>query len=331
MASPFFNPANGSPSVLLLTEEDVRRLLTMDMALEAVEQGLRKLALDEAQNTPRARVQTDHAMLHIMSAATKSLGVMGAKLYATSRKGAARFLLPLFDGKSGALLCLMQADYLGQVRTGAASGIATQLMARPDAIEVGIYGSGKQARTQVQAVCRVRRIRQVQVYSPNEERRRRFAAEMSEVCQTEVVPVSRPEMAAEKKDIIITATTSREPVLVGHWIAEGTHINAIGSNFLGKAELDAAAVRRCAVIAVDSKDQARLEAGDFQQPLEDGSLHWANVRELGQIIVGRYAGRKHPQDVTLFKSLGVAIEDVAVAARVYARARDEGAGRLIEW
>jgi ornithine cyclodeaminase/alanine dehydrogenase len=266
-----------------------------------------------------------------MSAATKSLGVMGAKLYATSRKGAARFLLPLFDGKSGALLCLMQADYLGQVRTGAASGIATQLMARPDAIEVGIYGSGKQARTQVQAVCRVRRIRQVQVYSPNEERRRRFAAEMSEVCQTEVVPVSRPEMAAEKKDIIITATTSREPVLVGHWIAEGTHINAIGSNFLGKAELDAAAVRRCAVIAVDSKDQARLEAGDFQQPLEDGSLHWANVRELGQIIVGRYAGRKHPQDVTLFKSLGVAIEDVAVAARVYARARDEGAGRLIEW
>ncbi|HEY7330544.1 MAG TPA: ornithine cyclodeaminase family protein, partial [Gemmataceae bacterium] len=283
------------------------------------------------QNTPRARVQTDHAMLHIMSAATKSLGVMGAKLYATSRKGAARFLLPLFDGKSGALLCLMQADYLGQVRTGAASGIATQLMARSDAIEVGIYGSGKQARTQVQAVCRVRRIRQVQVYSPNEERRRRFAAEMSEVCQTEVVPVSRPEMAAEKKDIIITATTSREPVLVGHWIAEGTHINAIGSNFLGKAELDAAAVRRCAVIAVDSKDQARLEAGDFQQPLEDGSLHWANVRELGQIIVGRYAGRKHPQDVTLFKSLGVAIEDVAVAARVYARARDEGAGRLIEW
>ncbi|HEY7425320.1 MAG TPA: ornithine cyclodeaminase family protein [Gemmataceae bacterium] len=331
MASPSFKPANGSQAVLLLSEEDVRRLLTMDMALEAVELGLRKLALDEAQNTPRARVQTDHAMLHVMSAAAKSLGVMGAKLYATSRKGAARFLLPLFDGKSGALLCLMQADYLGQVRTGAASGIATQFMARPDASEVGIYGSGKQARTQVQAVCRVRRVRQVQVYSPNEERRRRFAAEMSEVCQTEVVPVSRPEMAAEKKDIIITATTSREPVLVGHWIAEGTHINAIGSNFLGKAELDAGTVRRCAVIAVDSKDQARLEAGDFQQPLEDGSLRWADVRELGQIIVGRYAGRKHPQDMTLFKSLGIAVEDVAVAARVYARARDEGAGTMIEW
>lgn len=331
MASPFSLPANGSQGVLLLTEEDVRRLLTMDMALEAVEQGLRKLALDEAANTPRARVQTDHAMLHVMSAAAKSLGVMGAKLYSTSRKGGARFILPLFDGRTGALLCLMQADYLGQVRTGAASGIATQYMARPDATEVGLFGSGKQARTQVQAICRVRRIRQVQVYSPNEERRRAFAAEMSELCQTEVVPVARPEMAAEKKDIIITATSSREPVLTGHWIGEGTHLNAIGSNFLGKAEIDSVTVRRCAVIAVDSKDQARLEAGDFQQALEDGSLRWADVRELGQIIVGRYPGRKHPQDVTLFKSLGIAIEDVAVAGRVYARAQAEGAGTILDW
>jgi len=146
-----------------------------------------------------------------------------------------------------------------------------------------------------------------------------------------VVPVARPEMAAEKKDIIITATSSREPVLTGQWIAEGTHINAVGSNFLGKSELDSVSVRRSAVIAVDSKDQARLEAGDFQQPLEDGSLRWADVRELGQIIVGRYPGRKHPQDVTLFKSLGIAIEDVAVAGRVYARAQAEGVGKVIEW
>ncbi len=220
MASPSANPANGSRGVLLLTEEDVHRLLTIDLALEAVEQGLRKLALDEAMNTPRARVQTDHAMLHIMSAAAKSLGYMGAKIYSTSRKSGARFLLPLFDGKTGALVCLMQADYLGQMRTGAASGVATKYMALPDATEVGVYGSGKQARTQVQAVCRVRRVRQVQVYSPNEVNRRTFAAEMSELCQTEVVPVPRPEMAAEKKDIIITATTSREPVLNGHWISQ---------------------------------------------------------------------------------------------------------------
>jgi alanine dehydrogenase len=119
--------------------------------------------------------------------------------------------------------------------------------------------------------------------------------------------------------------------LTGQWIAEGTHINAIGSNFLSKAEIDTGVVRRCAVIAVDSKEQARLEAGDFQQPLDDGSLRWTDVRELGQIIVGRYPGRKHPQDVTLFKSLGIAIEDVAVAGRVYARAQAEGVGKTIEW
>jgi alanine dehydrogenase len=317
--------------VLLLNEEQVRQILTMDLALEAVEQGLRKMALDEAQNIPRARAQTDHAMLHVMGAAAKSLGVMGAKVYAASRKGFTRFIVPLFDGKTGELLSIMQADYLGQVRTGAASGVATKYMARDDATEVGVFGSGKQARTQLIAVCKVRRVRQAQVYSPNEDRRKQFAAELSEVCQTEVIPVARPELAAAEKDIVITATTSREPVVLGSWLAQGTHINAVGSNFLGKAELDPAAIRRCATVVVDSKEQARVEAGDFQQALEDGSLHWADVRELGQVIVGRFPGRKHAQDVTLFKSLGIAIEDIAVAARVYARALEAGIGTKIDW
>jgi alanine dehydrogenase len=317
-------------SVLLVTEDEVRQVLTMEMALDAVEDGLRKLALDEAQNVSRARCQTDHAMLHTLSAAAKSLGFLGYKAYATSRKGQ-YFHIGLYDGKTAALLALIQADYLGQMRTGAASGVATEYMARPDASEVGMFGSGKQARTQLEAVCKVRKIRRVQVYSPNEERRRRFAGEMGERCQTEVEPVPRPEMAAEDKDIIITATTSREPVLNGHWIAEGTHINAIGSNFLGKAEIDDVTVRRCDSIAVDSKDQARLEAGDFVQALEEGAIHWADVHELGQIIVGRYTGRAHPQDVTLFKSLGIAIEDVAVAARVYAAVQAAGIGRRLDW
>jgi ornithine cyclodeaminase/alanine dehydrogenase-like protein (mu-crystallin family) len=180
-------------------------------------------------------------------------------------------------------------------------------------------------------VCQVRKVRRAHVYSPNEEHRRAFADEMGPLCQTEVIAVPRPEMAAENKDIIITATTSREPVLNGHWIAQGTHINAIGSNFLGKAELDAVALRRCSTIVVDSKDQARIEAGDFQQALEDGSLRWTEVRELGQVIVGRHTARKHPQDVTLFKSLGIAVEDVAVAARVYARAVADNVGTRLEW
>src|SRR5262249_40418048 len=115
------------------------------------------------------------------------------------------------------------------------------------------------------------------------------------------------------------------------WIAQGTHINAVGSNFLSKAELDVVTLRRCGPIVVDSKDQARIEAGDFQQALEDGSLRWADVRQLGQVGVGRYHGREHPEDVTLFKSLGIALEDVAVAGRVFARAVAEGVGRVLEW
>jgi ornithine cyclodeaminase/alanine dehydrogenase len=204
-------------------------------------------------------------------------------------------------------------------------------MARPDAAEVGLFGTGKQARTQIEAVCKVRKVRRVSVYSRSEDHRKAFAAEMGSRCEVEVVPVARPEQAAQDKDIIITATTSREPVLLGSWLPQGCHINAIGSNFLGKAELDVNAIRRASDVVVDSKDQARAEAGDFQQAIEDGALHWADIRELGQVIVGRYSVRKQPQDVTLFKSLGIAIEDVAVAARLYQKASAEGVGRMIDW
>src|SRR5262245_47766120 len=257
MASPTTNP--GAPrGVLLLNEDEVRRLLTMDLALEAVEQGLRKMALDEAHVIPRHRAVTDHAMLHVMGATAKSLGVMGTKVYSTSRKGPPQFVVTLFDGKTGGLLALIQADYLGQVRTGAASGIATKYVARADAAELGIFGSGLQARTQVEAICKVRKIRRVSVYSPNEERRKQFAEEMSRRCEVEVVPVARPEQAAQDKDIIVTATTSREPVLHGAWVPQGCHVNAIGSNFLGKAEIDVAVVRKCSGVVVDRKEKARL-------------------------------------------------------------------------
>lgn len=316
--------------VLFLTEAEVRQVLTMEMALAAVEEAFKKMALDEVQNIPRARCQTDHSMLHVMSAAGKTLGYLGYKAYCTSKQGA-HFHVGLFDGKSGELLAMMEADWLGQVRTGAASGVATQYMARPDASEVGLFGSGKQARTQLLAICAVRKIRQVQVYSPSVERRDAFCREMSERCRTEVIPVVRPELAAEDKDIVITATSSREPVLSGHWIAEGTHMNIIGSNFLAKAEIDSVAVRRCDSIVVDSKDQARLEAGDFVAALEEGSIHWSDVHELGQVIVGRHTGRAHGQDVTLFKSLGIAIEDVAVAGKVFLAAKEAKLGKWMEW
>lgn len=315
--------------VLYLTEDDVRQLLTMDVALPAVEAAFRKLALDEAENVPRQRCQTDQVMLHVLPAAAKTLGALGFKAYTTSRAGA-KFHVTLFDPKVGGMTALLQADYLGQMRTGAASGVATKKLARPDAATVGLYGTGKQARTQLLAICRVRKISRVHVYSRDESRRKQFAEQMSQECGTEVVPVATPEEAAKGLDIVITATTNREPVLRGEWLAEGTHVNLIGSNFLAKTEADVEVFRRATVVTVDSKEQAKLEAGDFVAALREGVLHWANIHELSQVLIGRYPGRQSPCDITVFKSLGLGIEDIAVAAKLVELARQQGVGRELE-
>lgn len=188
----------------------------------------------------------------------------------------------------------MQADYLGQVRTGAASGVATKYLANTDASRVGIFGSGKQARTQLIAICKVRTITKVDVFSPNEEHRNAFAKEMTEVCGVEVTPLANPDDVAKDKDILVTATSARDPFFKAEWLKEGMHVNAIGSNFMGKAELTPEAVQKFSRIVVDSRDQCRIEAGDFQKGFEDGSLKWGEVRELGPIIGGRYKGRVDP-------------------------------------
>lgn len=317
-------------SILLLTEDDVRRVLTIDMALDAVEAGLRKLALDEAENVPRSRCRTDHVMLHMMSAAAKGVGYLGYKAYTTS-KGGARFHVGLFDGRTGELVALIEADYLGQVRTAAASGVATKYLAKPQAALVGLFGTGKQARTQLQAVCAVRPIRRIAVYSRSAENRARFADEMSKLCGVEIVPVDRPEIAARGQEIVITATNATEPVLRGEWIEAGAHLNVVGSNFLSKAEIDVETVRRANRVVVDSKEQCQLEAGDLAPAVEAGVIHWSELIELGAVLVGKARGRGGPADVTLFKSVGLAIEDVVTAARVIAVAKEQGIGRTIDW
>jgi ornithine cyclodeaminase/alanine dehydrogenase-like protein (mu-crystallin family) len=265
-------------------------------------------------------------MLHVLPAAAKTLGAIGFKAYTTGRFPA-KFHVTLYDPKTGELAALIQADYLGQVRTGAASGVATKKLARPDAATVGLFGTGKQARTQLLAVCQVRQVSRIHVYGRDEERRKRFAAEMSRECGTEVVPVATPEEAAKGLDVVITATNSREPVLFGAWVADGAHLNVVGSNFLSKSEIDVEVLRRASLVAVDSKEQAKLEAGDFVAALKDGVLLWQDVSELSQILIGRHPGRQSPRDITVFKSLGLGVEDVAVAVKVVELARQQGVGR----
>ena len=315
--------------VLYLTEDDVRRVLTMEMAIEGVEVGLRKMALEEAFNNPRTRVQTDHAMLHVLPASAKTLGVLGFKAYVTTKTGT-RFHITIYDGKTGEMCSIMQADFLGQMRTGAASGVATKYLARKDSATVGLFGTGKQARTQLIAVCKVRKIGRVHVWSPNPENRQAFAAEMGEICGTEVVPVATPEEAALNLDILITATNAREPFLKGEWISPGQHLNITGSNFLAKSEIDVEVVKRANAIFIDSIDQGKLEAGDFAAALDQRVVEWSDIQELGRLVAGRTPGRESPQDVTLFKSLGIGLEDIAVAIKVYAKAKEAGIGKWLE-
>lgn len=315
-------------SVLYLTEAEVGRVLTMDLALDAVAAAFRKLALEEAENVPRRRCQTDQVMLHVLPAAAKTLGVIGFKAYTTSKQGA-RFHVTLYDAKSGAMTAILEADLLGQFRTGAASGIATAKLARPDATTVGCFGTGKQARTQLLAVCKVRPIKTIHVHGRDGERRKTFAEQISKETGVEVIPVEKPGEAARGRDIIITATNAREPVLLGEWVDEGQHLNLIGSNFLAKAEADVGVFRKATLVVVDSKDQAKLEAGDFVPALDAGVLRWADVQELAPLLIGRYPGRASPRDVTVFKSLGLGIEDIALAARVVDLARQQGLGKEI--
>jgi len=314
--------------VLYLTEADVARVLTMDLALEAVGTAFRKLGLDEAMNIPRQRCQTDLAMLHVLPAAAKTLGVIGYKAYTTT-KAAARFHITLYDGKTGEMTALLEADAIGQFRTGAASGVATKKLARPNSSRIGCIGTGKQARTQILAICRVLPVKSVRVSGRDAIRRAVFATHLAAETGVEVVPVEKAEDAVRGQDVVITATNSREPVLLGEWVSEGQHLNLIGSNFLTKSESDLEVFRKATLVAVDSKEQAKTEAGDFVAALNSGVLDWGDVIDLAPLLLGKYPGREAPQDVTVFKSLGLGIEDIALAARVVELAKQQGVGREI--
>lgn len=314
---------------LLLTEADVRSLLTMPLALEAVEESFRRLAGGAVLVQPRHRLNVPgKSYLHYMAAADSAAGYMGMKIYTTSRQGL-RFLVPLFDANTGDSLALIEADYLGQVRTGAASGVATKFLAREDAATVAIIGTGSQAKTQLEAVVPVRKIKEIRAYGRDRARRETFASEMAVRLKTRAIAVDSAERAARDADIVITATTSTRPVLEGKWLAPGAHINAIGANFPQKRELDDEAIRRCDLIAVDSREQSKMEAGDLIDTLRDDDSGWGRVRELSAIVAGKAKGRTNANEVTLFKSSGIASEDVAVAGRIYELALERHIGRQI--
>lgn len=314
---------------LLITEADVRAILTMPLALEAVEASFRRLADGSAVCHPRRRLRmAEKGFMNYMAAADSAGGYMGLKIYTVSPSGV-RFLVPLFDARSGELCALIEADYLGQVRTGAASGFATRVLARPGARTVGIIGTGLQARTQLEAVALARKLEIVRAFGRDAARREKFAKDMTARLGVPVAAVASAEEAVRDADIVITSTTASKPVLEGRWLRPGAHINAIGSNFAEKQELDAEAVGRCDVIAADSVEQSKIEAGDLIQAFGRDGSRWAGVRELADIVTGKAPGRTNQDQITLFKSNGIAIEDVVVGGRIYEIARERGMGREV--
>jgi alanine dehydrogenase len=313
---------------LHINEAEVRSVLTMAMALEAVEESLRKQARGEVVVQPRRRFELPKGFYHYMAAADYSGGFVAEKQY-TYVAGKIRFLVQLYEMATGDLVAQIEADYMGQLRTGAASGVATKFMARRDARIAAIIGTGGQARTQLEAIAGVRKLELARAYGRDVSRREKFCSEMAERLRIPVYAAASAAQAIEGADVVCTATTASQPVVTGSDIAPGTHINAIGVNHAHKQELDETAVRHADVIAVDSIEQSHQEAGDLIMAFGQDESKWSSVKKLADIVDGKIPGRPSDTAVTLFKSNGIASWDLAVAVRVWTLAREKGLGRKL--
>jgi ornithine cyclodeaminase/alanine dehydrogenase-like protein (mu-crystallin family) len=313
---------------LHINEAEVRSVLTMAMALEAVEESLRKQARGEVIVQPRRRFELPKGFYHYMAAADYAAGFVAEKQY-TYVAGKIRFLVLLYEMATGDLVAQIEADYMGQLRTGAASGVATKFMARRDVRIAAIIGTGGQARTQLEAVARVRKLELARAYGRDVSRREKFCADMSERLRIPVYAANSAANAIEGADIVCTATTASQPVVTGSDIAAGIHINAVGVNHAHKQELDEAAVGRADLIAVDSIEQSRQEAGDLIMAFGQDESKWSSVRKLADIVNGKIPGRPNEAAVTIFKSNGIASWDLAVGIPVWTLAREKGLGRKL--
>lgn len=314
---------------LILRERHVRSLLTMPDTIGVLEDAFSAQVQGKVINHPRSRLSLSTGVLNILPAAVPTFGVLGYKTYTAFREGV-RYVVMLFSAHDGALLAIVEADWLGSMRTGAVSALATRYMVRPNASTVALIGAGKQAMTQLMGICEVCPVSVVNVYSRRQQQREIFCQEMTRLLNIDVRSVSSARQAVEVADVVITATTSPEPVVEGEWLVPGCHINAIGSNWPERRELDSAALQRCTLVVTESVEQARAEAGDFIVPIEEGVFAWNRVFELADIVSQEAPVRESPDEITLYKGLGIALEDVATAAHVYHLARKQNIGEEID-
>ena len=326
--------------MLILTRSDVESLLTMEDAIEAVERGFRELALGHVAMPQRAATPvTPHNGLHLSMPAYVGgdVDALSVKIVTVYGDNPTRYSLPtiqgallLHDAATGSLLAMMDAEYLTAMRTGAASGVATKYLARKDASIVTLFGAGAQAGAQLEAMCAVRPIEQVFVITRTRVRDVDFCLHMENKLGIPVQPCHNVRAGVESADIICTATNSRTPIFNGEWLRDGAHVNAVGAYTTEMRELDSHTIQT-ARIFVDSHQAAQSEAGDIMIPIARGEFSYDRVAgELGQLVTGELPGRTYESEITLFKSVGLAIQDAVTAARVYAKAQAAGVGRKIE-
>ena len=311
-----------------LTESDVAELVDMPECLEIVEQAFRELASGQARNIPRARASMPGAMLHTMSASAEYLGVLGWKAYTSTKQGL-RFHVALYSAESGECLSLIQADWLGQLRTGASTGVACRSLLPSGPKTVGLFGTGTQARTQLLAICAATDVEHAFVFGRDESRRAEFARRMAAETGCSVEAASSPTEAARDRDIVVTATTSKTPVVTSEDISASTLVCAIGSNFKRKQEVDTPTVERSRLVVADQIEQCRIEAGELIAAADAGLLNWDEVVELGSLLTRDppiTESENGPGDLLFYKSVGLAVQDVALAHVIYQKAVERGLG-----
>jgi alanine dehydrogenase len=307
---------------LYLTEADVEALLSPADAVAAVEDSFRRLASGEVVNKPRYRVVSEGVSLAVMSAVDTVLRLAGVKSYAVSSAGVP-FVVTLFDTDAGELAAVIEADRLGQLRTGAASGVAAKYLASEGATSLGIIGCGWQAESQVRCIREaVPTIERVVAYCRTEE-------SLQEFCRRLDAEAGESHRDPAEQDVVVTATTSKDPVLRGEWLRPGALVCAMGANDRRRRELDNAVLERASFVCCDSIEQAKLESGDLIEPVDQGILDWLEVHELQEVVAGEVHGRQSDEDIVVFKSNGVAAWDVAAGARTLELARQRGTGTQV--
>jgi ornithine cyclodeaminase len=324
--------------VLIVNQSEVRQLLPMAECIDVMADAFRALANGEAilPLRPVLWLPEKYGALGMMPSYLGDIQAMGLKVVSVfphnhgteydSHIGA----VMLYETKHGQLLSIIDASAITAIRTAAVSGLATRLLAREDAGDVAILGSGVEARTHLAAMLAVREVRRVRVWSRNGEHSQYFAEKASKRHDLRIEAVTTAQEAVDGADIICTTTSAPEPILLGEWIAPGAHVNAVGSSVAFTRELDTAAVVKSRLY-VDRRESTINEAGDFLFPKQEGAIGDDHiVGEIGELLLGTVAGRQSADEITLFKSLGLAIEDLAAANYIYKKALETGTGTAVE-